>query len=196
MISRSSCDHRVSLTDSLCDTHTHEQFTNSNFASKFAKELLGTHKKQKAWQSFKTTAKLWSEAFTQQTSVGYVLSSIHSLVVGEFFIPYGCWDGNFSTAIVEAHHHKKGPDGKPLISQGEMKELIVFAFLINQFARHIPRIESQPGPSRSDPEWRWKNGINNKKGMTPEWANYSNIYQQTQKKYPLMITGPTESGFE
>ena len=77
-----------------------------------------------------------------------------------------------------------------------MKELIVFAFLINQFARHIPRIESQPGPSRSDPEWRWKNGINNKKGMTPEWANYSNIYQQTQKKYPLMITGPTESGFE
>jgi len=174
------------------------QFQNSNFASKFAKELLGTKEKQKAWTSFKTTARLWSEAFAETTSVAFVLSSIHSLVVGEFFIPFGCWGGNFSTAIVEARYGQKGPDGNPLISQGEMKELIIFAMLVNNFARHIqlPRIESQPGPSRSDPQWRWINGKDNRNGMTPEWQTYSNLYNEAQNKHQLMIGGPTEPGFE
>jgi len=166
------------------------QFQDSNFASRFAKEYLENPKKRAAWASFKTTARLWAGAFTQETSVGFVLTAIHSILVGEFFIPRGCWTGNFSTAIVEAHN------GKGLISEGEMKQLINLAYLINTYARHIPRVESIPGPSRSDEQWRWKNGKNRDHGLTSEWRTYSDIYDQFQKKNQLQIAGPIEPGFE
>ena len=162
----SSCDHRVSL----C---THEQFQDSNFASRFAKEMLGNSQKQKAWASFKTTARLWAGAFTQETSVGFVLTGIHSLLVGEFFIPYKCWTSNFSTSIVEAHY------GKGLITAGEMKQLINIAYLINVFARHIEPRKSTPGLSRSDAQWR----------NTDEWDTYNDMMRQFKKKNKLQIGG-------
>ena len=150
--------------------HTHEQFQDSNFASRFAKEMLGDRTKQAAWKSFKTTARLWAGAFTEQTSVAFVLGAIHSLIVGEFFIPSGCWTENFSTSILEAH-------SKRFISQGEKKELISLALLFNKFMRHIEHIESSPGLSRNDKQWR----------MTPEWEEYNKIARQISNKNQLQI---------
>ena len=134
--------------------------------------MLGDRKKQAAWASFKTTARLWAGAFTEQTSVSFVLGAIHSLVVCEFFIPSGCWTQEFSTSILEAY-------SKRFITQGEKKQLMHLAFLFNIYMRHIPRIESMPGPglSMNDKQW-W---------MTPEWEEYKKIMEQFKNKNQLQI---------
>lgn len=121
-------------------------------ASRAQRNLLGkvvnTRKKFEAIQEHLTsTAGLRQAGFRPETINASLLGTAHALFMGEFFLPAGCWTGNFSTSILEAK-------AKRVIDEDQVKILLGFNKAFNQQARH-PGPAEPPAPDliKSHQEW-------------------------------------------
>ena len=121
-------------------------------ASRAQRNLLGkvvnTRKKLEAIQEhLASTAGLRKAGFLPETIEASLLGTAHAMFMCEFFLPAGCWTGNFSTSILEAK-------AKRIIDEDQVEFLLGFNKRFNQQARH-PGPAEPPAPDliKSHPEW-------------------------------------------
>jgi hypothetical protein len=122
-------------------------------ASRAQRNLLGkvvnTRKKFEAIQEhLDSIAGLRQAGFRPETVDASLLSIAHAVFMGDFFLPAGCWTGNFSTSILEAK-------AKLIIDEEQVEVLLGFNRAFNQQARHPPPAEPPaPDLSKSHQEWQ------------------------------------------
>jgi len=121
-------------------------------ASRAQRNLLGkvvnTRKKFEAIQEhLASTAGLRQAGFRPETINASLLGTAHAMFMCEFFLPEGCWTGNFSTSILEAK-------AKGIIDEEQVQLLLGFNKAFNQQARH-PGPAEPPAPNllKSHKEW-------------------------------------------